>query len=72
MRSPSSGRKPSVSKASDSVTTSFISRSSSCMPFCTWMSVSADSLKRPSKICPRCTTHDARDTLAMLYSDSHA
>ena len=71
MRSPSSGMKPSMPKSSASVTTSFISRSSSCIPFCTEMSVSADSLKRPSKIGLKCLTQPARATLAMLYSASH-
>ena len=62
--------KPSTSKFSDSATMSFISRSTSCMPFCTEMSVSADSLKRPSKIALKCATESPRATFAMLYSAS--
>lgn len=53
-----------------SVTTSFISRSRSCMPLWTCVSVSADNLKRPSNMSLKCITHEARATLAMLYRAS--
>ena len=61
--------KPSTSKFSDSATMSFISRSTSCMPFCTEMSVSADSLKRPSKIALKCATESPRATFARIRSN---
>ena len=69
--SPSNGMNPSMSKLSASVTMSFISRSSSCMPFCTCRSVSALRRKRPSKTVLKCLTQPERATLAMLYSASH-
>jgi len=72
IRDCSSGMNTSMSNSSLSATMSFCNRSSSCAPFFTLGSASADSLHSPSNSSLKNSIVCPRATLAILYIDSHA